>query len=186
MKKRIVLTLAASFGLAASAPITVPAAENTTRIERMVTQSADICPRGHIDGYTTQLTSVFMTQQPRAIEKLEQRGVTICIDERLSPMSRHQNDREAIRYLRSWDQFSLPAGSTYADRPHLFNTIVDTSRTTLWEQAGSLFSGMFDGSDAARKENNARRHGAALRAGQASQTQEGQVAVQARILTQTP
>ena len=186
MKKRTLLTLTATFGLAASTPVTVPAAENTARIERMVAASAQTCSRAHIDGYTTQLRAVFMTQQPRAIEKLEQRGVTICLDERLGAMGRTQSDRDAIRYLRSWDQFSLPAGSTYAHRPQLFNAIVDASRTTLWEKAGYLFSSIGDGHASARQEEAARRDGAVLRAGQASQTAEGQVAVQTRILIQAP
>ncbi len=139
MKKRTLLTLTATFGLAASTPVTVPAAENTARIERMVAASAQTCSRAHIDGYTTQLRAVFMTQQPRAIEKLEQRVVTICLDVRLGAMGRTQSDRDAIRYLRSWDQFSLPAGSTYAHRPQLFNAIVDASRTTLWERRAICF-----------------------------------------------
>lgn len=186
MKKRILLTLTASFGLAASTPVTVPAAENTARIERMVAASMQTCSRAHIDGYSAQLTSVFMTQQPRAIEKLEQRGVTICLDERLGKMNPASSDRDAIRYLRSWDQFSLPAGSTYAERPQLFNAIVDASRTTLWEKAGYVFSNIGSDHASARQEEAARRDGAVLRAGQAGQTTEGQVAVQTRILIQAP
>lgn len=187
MKKRTLLALGASFGLAASAPLSVPAAENTTRIARMVEHSASTCTRGQTAGYTAQLTAVFMTQQPRAIEKLEQRGVTICLDDRLGAFNPAKSDRDAIRYLRSWDQFSLPAGSTYADRPRLFNTIVDASRTTLLEKAGGLVNALLDGDgDATRKEENARRSAGAVQARQASQTTDGQVAVQVRILTHTP
>lgn len=187
MKKRTLLALTASFGLVASAPVTVPAAENTARITRMVEQAATTCPRGGIEGFSTRLTAVFMTQQPRAIEKLEQRGVTVCLDDRIGAFSPAKSDREALRYLRSWNQFSLPDGATYANRPHLFNTIVDESRQTLLEQAGALAGHIFDTrSDANRKEQNARRAGAAVQVQQASQSTEGQVAVQARILTHAP
>ena len=183
MKKRTMLTLAASFTLAGSAPVIVPAAENTARSERMVAQSASECPRGHIDGYTVRLTAVFNTQSPKAIEKLEQRGVIICLDERISTFAADRSDRDAIRYLRAWNRFTLPDGSTYAERPRIFNTIVDASRTTLWEGAGNLAGAVFSGLPNNRAEEAARRDGALLRAHQAGQTTEGNVAVQVHMMT---
>ncbi len=183
MKKRTMLTLAASFTLAASAPIVIPSQENEARIERMVAQSASECTRGHIDGYTTRLTAVFNTQSPKAIKKLEQRGVVICLDERIPTFAPERSDRDAMRYLRAWNSFTLPAGATYAERPRIFNTIVDASRTTLWEGAGNLASAVFSGTTSNRADEAARRDGAMLRAHQAGQTAEGSVAVQVHMMT---
>lgn len=187
MKKRTVLfTLAASFSMAASTPIVIPASENAARIDRMVSQSVAECSRAsHIPNYTTQLRAVFATQQPRAIALMEKRNVTICLDERLGSFDPAKSDSQSIDYLRSFNSYSLPAGSTYADRPRLFNTIADESRDTVFEKLGyyiANFGSMMTADDARKAEamRNARANYQVQRAGQ---TPEGQVAVEARLLS---
>lgn len=185
MKKRIMLPLLASFGLVASAPVTVPAAENSARIDRMVAQSVKDCSRAtHIPNYAVQLRGVFMTQQPKAIAQMERRGVTICLDDRHEPFAASVSDRHTLRYMRAWDNFTLPATANYAERPRLFNVIADESRDTVIERLGYVLGNAWNGTGAdARQREYAQREGARVRTEQAARTEAGQVAITVRAMT---
>lgn len=131
------LSFAAASALAASAPLPKP--DVAAAQQSVIARSLKDCAEPRDATWQARLTKIFSTQKPAAIVKMQKRGVTVCLDKRLAPLRQQGSNKSVLDYLQHGSTVSLPYAGDYSLRPKLFNTVVDNSRTTVFEWVGNIW-----------------------------------------------